>query len=528
MLIWLAEIDALVLGTTPRAITLRVASSPVGYNHPSAAGLYLPYLKDVANIRRSLVAPSRTFGEAQTDVGTMTISNVDGELDAWFSYAYGRPARVLLGEHDAPYSSFTPIMTGIIEQSGGDRNSIAFKFKDASAVLDAPVSPAIYAGTNSGVTGREGGKKDIKGQHKITIYGKPRNVTPDPINVNNNIYALNHTLSGALAPIQSLNAVRFNGSAWAISGYDATMDALEAATVTVGEVRVCLSAAALKRGGGAITGTLTVDATTATSAAQNRVAAVAKALLMSAGIAESNIDVGSLDSDAPWEVGVVIHEETARAALNALLGESAIWYALNQHGVYQLRLVRAPTGNPVAAFKRFAYPEVAALGEYQIITLEPQFSSIKETSTPAWRVSVNYDRRFTVQDKDALAYAIGEEDKEYYSREYSTAAVEDAVIRTRHPNAEELTFNTLITNETHAIQLANHLFALYSIQRQIYSVTVHYDGEISALVDLGDVVKLIYPRYGLNQGKLGRIISMYYNAKSKTLEMEVWTWAHPC
>jgi hypothetical protein len=523
MLIWLAEIDALVPGPTPQEITLRVASSPVGYHHPSAAGLYLPYLKDVANIRRSVVAPSRTFGEAQTDVGTMTISNVDGELDEWFTYGYGRPARVLLGEHDAPYSGFIPIMTGFIEQSGGDRNSISFRFKDRSAELDMPVSPSLYAGTNSGVMGREGTAKDVKGQHKITVFGKPRNVTPDPINANNNIYGLNHGSGGALDAIHTLDAVRFNGSPWTIAGYDSTMDALEASTVTNGQVRVCLSAGALKRGGGAITGTLTTDVTESSTVAQNRIAAVAKALLMSVGVQSSQINVGTLDADAPWEVGLVIREQSVRDALNMLLGESGIWYAPNQYGVYQLRLVTPPSGTPVATFKRFAYPETAALDEYMIIDLQPQFSSIKETSTPAWRVIVNYDKRWTVQDKDALAAAIGEENKEYYSREYSAVTAEDTNVRSLYPNAEELTFNTLITNQTHANQLAAHLLALYSAPRQIYSVTVHYDGEISQIVDLGDVVRLVYPRFGLQEGKLGRIISMYYNAKSKTLEMEVWT-----
>ena len=523
-LIWLAEIDAGVIGPPQSEITLRVASAPYGYNHASAPRLYLPYLQDVANIRRSLVAPSRTFGEVQLDTGTMTVQNTDGELDEWFDYAYGRSARILLGDHMAAYSSFQPVISGRIDQASGDRSTITFRFQDRTKELDRLVSPAVYAGTNSGTSGHEGIPQDIGGQHKIMILGKPRNISPDPVNVNNNIYAVSHDQSGALTAVSEFSEIRLNGSVWTITGDNPDLATLEAQVVINGNVQTCLAGGALKRGGGSnVTGALTLDVVGSATAAENNIAAIATRLIKAAGVASSDIDAGTLASDAPWEVGMVIRDETSRDALNALLAQSGIWYAPNQQGIYQLRLVTPPGGTPVATFKPFNFPAVAAIGEYQIETLEPELSSVKELSTPAWRVTVNYDKRFVVQSKDSLADAIGEAAKEYYSREYSAVVQENQTIRDFYPDAQELTFNTLITNQTHATALATHLFGLYSVPRQIYRLTAHYDDALVTAVDLGDVVKLIHPRFGLANGKLGRVISMLFNSRTAVLEMEVWT-----
>jgi hypothetical protein len=513
------EIEAGIASSPPQEITLRLTNDNLGYNHPTAPAPYTHILSKVVNIQRSIAAPRRTFGAAQISTGTIEVLNT-GELDEWFSYAYGRPARVLVGFNDAPYDEFTLIISGRIEQPSGDNSRIIFRFQDRTKELERPVSPVTYAGDNSGTTGREGTPQDIGGQHKIQTRGVVKNISPDPINANNQIFAVNHDGDGELAAVESIDAVLVNGSPWNNIGDEATIAALEAASVTQGNFRTCLAAGALKAGG-TWQGALTCDVTVG-SGASNRIAAVARSLLMSVGVDAGAIDLGTLDSDAPWIVGSLVRGESAREALNDLLGESAIWYAPNNNGVYQLRLVQLPTGAPVVTLKPFDYPNVAGAGDFQITELRPEFSSLAEAAIPAWRVTVNYLKRWTVQDKDALAAAIGLENKEFYSREYSKVVIDNPSIRDFYPDAAELEFNTLLIEESDATSLTQHLFDVYSIPHQLYRVTASLDPAVAS-VQLGDVVRLQHPRYGLAAGKLGRVIGEQFDAVNNLATFEVWT-----
>ena len=519
-LIWLVEIEAGIASSPPEEIVLRLTNDPKGYNAPTAPAPYVHILSKVVNIQRTISASRRTFGEATISTGTIEVAN-SGDLDEWFSYAYGRPARVLVGYNDAPYDEFKVVISGRVEQASGDARRIVFRFQDRTKELDRIVSPVTYAGDNSGTTGREGTADDVGGAHKIQVRGVNINVSPDPINAANQVFAVNHDGDGELKAVHSIDGVRVNGSPWNNIGDEATIAALEAASVTQGNFRTCLAAGALKAGG-TWQGALTCDVTTSGTAANNRIANVARDLLLSVGVVSADIDLGTLDTDAPWTVGVVNRGETARELLNSLLGESAIWYAPNSSGVYELRLVELPTGAPVVTLKPFDFPNRAAAGEFQIVDLTPEFSSIAEISLPAWRVTVNYGRRWTVQDKDGLAAAIGLEAKEFYSREYSKVSVFDDDIKAFYPDAPELEFTTLLKNESDAQALAQHLFDVYSVPHALYRVTACLCPAV-AEVQLGDVVRLIHPRYGLSAGKLGRVIGEQFDAVNNTAVLEVWT-----
>lgn len=524
---WLCEIVAGVSGS-PSNETLYASS--VGYNHPSAPGFYPARIIDAANIKRNIVSARRTFGESDITGGEVRLNNIDRFYDEWFDKGYGFECRLLLGDDKDAYDQYDVIMVGKVEQPSGDRDSIVFRFRSRQLELERLISPEYYAGTNSGVNGTEGTQNDIKGVNKIRVFGKPKNVTPDPANANIRLYAFNHDKAGVLAPVNSI-VQRLNGSPWTNNADYATVASLQAASISQGEYETSLANGVERLGGSAPgeTGGITADVVESATPSENQAASVFNRLLLDAEVDVSDIsssDIAQIATDAPYDVGVVVRGESYKEVLDMLSTSIGGWYAENSLGVYNVRRLVDPNGGSptavsVATFKRASYPNTLATDEFEIREIDRVVSSDEGRGVPAWRITVNYDRLWTVQDKNALATGLSDETREYYGREYRSITVENSSIRAQFPEAVELEFDTLLVNENDATDLANHFMELYGVQRSIYRVTVGI-GCACQTIDLGDVVTLEYPRYGLQNGKQFVIIGMQYNAKTFEIEMELW------
>ncbi len=527
-LVWLAEITA-GTGASPSTEVLRVASAPYGYNHPSAAGYYAPAIKQAANLRRQIVAGGRSFGSSQLAYGELVIENINGEYDAWLDYGYGFEGKLLLGDHLADYSTFVTVISGTIEQAIGDLKEVVFRFRDRQLELDREVSPAVYAGTNSGTTGLEGLANDIKGQNKIRVFGKVRNITPDALNTSDQVFGVNHDKSGGFDPISTLDAVRVNGSAWTFNANYASAAALQAASPpTQGRYDTSV-ADALFRMGGTIGGQVTCDVTENATANNNRIPELISRLLLDAGVSSGDIsssDKTALQAVANYDAGLLIKSETYRQVLDMLAASYAGWYAPNRLGVYNFKQITDPNGSPTptiaATFRRFIWPEVAAAGDYKIETLERLVSNDEGRGVPAWKITVNYQRNWTVQDGGSIAAAVSEANRARYGLEYRSVTVTNATVRNQYPEAVELTFDTVLDSETDATTLANHYLDLYGVRRNLYRLVAEYDADLAGAIDLGDVVRVFYPRFDLTNGKLFNIHGILYDARAKTVELELW------
>ena len=526
-LIWLAEITA-GTGESPTTDVLRVASAPYGYNHPSAAGFYAPVIKQAANLRRAIVAGGRSFGGSSLAYGELVIENINGEYDAWLDYGYGFEGKLLLGDHLADYSTFITVIKGTVEQATGDLKDVVFRFRDRQLELDREISPAVYAGTNSGVTGLEGLAGDIKGQNKIRVFGKVKNITADILNSSDQVLGFNHDKAGGFDPVSTIDAVRVNGSAWTFNANYANAAALQGASPPTQGRYDSSVADALIRMGGTIGGQVTCDVTENATADNNRIPELVSRLLLDAGVSSGDIsaaDKTELQGVANFDAGLLIKAETYRAALDMLAASYAGWYAPNRLGVYNFRQISDPSGSPVtiaATFKRFIYPEVAGLGDYKIEQLERLVSNDEGRGVPAWKITVNYSRNWTVQDGGSIAAAVSEADRARYGLEYRSVTVTNEAIKTQYPEAIELVFDTVLDAEADATTLANHYLDLYGVRRNLYRLVAEYDVDLAEAIDLGDVVRVFYPRFGLDNGGLFNIHGILYDARAKTVELELW------
>lgn len=521
--IYLAEITAQVdvYGTQD---TLRVASAPLGYNHPTGPGVFLPQLLQPALLQRHIIGAARTQGGSEVAFGELVVDNTTGELDDWLSYGYGSPVTIYIGSKTTAYSSLTTIMAGRVEQPTADNKTITFRIKDRQIELDKPASRARYAGTNSGSSGIEGTANDLKGKAKIRARGKVLNVDVDQVNTTQQIFALNHTSNGLSAAVTSIEAVRNNGVAWTVGTNRADLAALQAATPAQGVYDTCLSLGLIKLGGTIGSGAITADYTVGTTT-DLYPANVIDWLLRDAGIDPYDIhatDITQLATDAPYDCGIVIREESYRAALDAIAESVLGWYAPDRLGIYNARMIKSPTGASAAVLRPFTFGNKAAASDFELISIVRNVTQDEGRGVPAWRVTVNYARMWLVQDKDGLAASVTEANKQKFSQQYRSVVAENAAIKDQFPEAVEITIDTLLVDETDAQAIADVALLLYGTRRDLFTVTASYDATLAAAVDLGDVVEVYHPRFNLAAGRQFNIHGFTNDARARRVEMELW------
>lgn len=554
MLVWLATIIGRK-SPTEQAV-LRVASFP-GFNAPDSPGFFAPAIKQPAKIKRHIVAGGRPgeggrlFGASEVSYGALVVDNITGEYDAWLSYGYGDPAIIQLVDSAAAYASAVTVLTGVIEQATGDSKELVFRFRDRLAELDLPVQPSTYLGTG----GLEGQPASLKGKPKIRLFGACKNIDADPVDPTQNIFSCNHTKAGAAAPLASAPAVRVNGQASVFSADYASEAALRAATVAQGYFATANALGLLRVGGTIGQGQVTADCTERTTSAENHIASLLNRLLLDAGVSGADIiagDITQLEIDAPYEAGSIFRGETYREALDLLRIGALAWVAPNRLGQYNIRRIKAPgvtedggtylvddsgalpvddggayvvldtKAATVATFKPYTYPNVAGANDFEIRSIEPLVSSDDSKGVPAWQITVNYLKLGTVQSSDALAAAVPEADKAFYSQQYRSITREDATIKNHYPNAVSLSFDTLLTQQADATALADDLLALLGVRRELFRVVASYTIPLAQALDLGDVVRLFYPRFGLENGKLFNVHGIEYDAQQGEVELELW------
>lgn len=81
----------------------------------------------------------------------------------------------------------------------------------------------------------------------------------------------------------------------------------------------------------------------------------------------------------------------------------------------------------------------------------------------------------------------------------TTAPQEDSAVLTRHPMATELTFTTLMQNNSDAVAFALEILGLRKLDRwnwACYVNKINYPG-----LEIGMTITITYPRFGLQAGK---------------------------
>lgn len=260
-------------------------------------------------------------------------------------------------------------------------------------------------------------------------------------------------------------------------------------------------------------GLVTADVLQGAAAANRTAAQLWTVALTKAGYAGTwNAgDVTALDAANSAVCGDWISEETSIAAvLDRCAAAVGAWWGVDLSGVYRIKQFTAPTGT-------------------SLITWEPndllrplQRVAARDASRglPTWRTIVRYGRNFAVQQQD-LAAGVSDARRAFLALEWREAKAEDAAVQTVHTLAAQTVEETLLSSASDAGTEATRRQTLRGVLRNRYLVVVAFTDETKAL-DLGDIVTLQVPRYGLTAGVKFRIIGVEPDAAAETITFTVW------
>jgi len=428
-----------------------------------------PSLETPANVERALFSAGATTGEASIGFGEIVLANAHGRYDAWPDIAFdGRPCIVKTIKTDpvtgAPlwaYKDAPVLIRGTVESVDltDAFTTVRLRFYDRLADLDRPLQTARYGGTT--VAGGQGadGTADLKDTLKPRIYGTKLNVAPVDVNP----FDLIRQVSDR--PCTSITAYD-GGLPLASAGDFADVAALIAAPLQPGQYATALSLG-LFRLGGTPASAVTADVTAAGAAGA---AEIARQMLLDAGLGETEIDGASFDALQAKNgaaCGIALSgEESVLGAVTRVLRSVGGWIVPDGAGVFSVGRLELPTGAPIAAFQEWQC-------RGRIERLAP---SDGNRGVPAYRVVVRYGQLGRVQGDNEVAGAVAAERRAALALEWRQVAAENAAVKDRFLQAQEMTFDTCLVSAGDAQAEAQRLLAIYSARRDVWRIGVDMAG----------------------------------------------------
>lgn len=200
----------------------------------------------------------------------------------------------------------------------------------------------------------------------------------------------------------------------------------------------------------------------------------------------------------------------------------AIEPALNSCGFYVAGITADPLflGHIIIGLIGTTSTTGLTLTEPQIIDLERVPSEDETRGIPAWRVTVNYRRKYTTLTRDQLAGSLSEADIAAYAQEWRSVSASDVDVLDQYPNAPEIIRYSVTTDATEAQTEADRVLAQCGVRRDIYKCTV--SASLTRGIGLGMRVSLTYPRFSMGSGVLLWVLGMTPNYTDETTELLLW------
>jgi len=475
---------------------------------------FAPRLAVPASFELSVYKDGVTGGASDGGWGEIELTALDGGLDYLADYALDGRRFVLSRTSTGRADAATVVMTGVVESFELTWSRLVLHIRDRKAKLEEPIQETLYAGTNNGPGGLEG-DESLKGQEKPLCFGKCLNVTPAEVNASDRMYQVH---DGA---IEAVDAVYDKGAALEFAADYADAAALQAATFAAGQYATCL-AEGLFRLWTAPAGDVTADIRgDAMGGYVDHVAGILERIVRErAGLVDADLalpDLAALAAAAPAEVGIYLgpgDSEDMDAVLDALCRSVGAWWAFDRMGVLRCGRFEAPAGDPAATFTTLEIRDREGVEK-----LPPDDLG---NGVPIWRVSLSSQRNWTVQDKDRLAGVVQDDAERvaWLAEETRTALAEDAAVKTAHPLSPVLEVETLLTGAADAATEAARLLALYSTRRDRFNVQLK--PKHAEAIQLGDVVELRLPRFGLSAGKLFTVLGLTLELEDDYVEVDLY------
>lgn len=486
----IGEASTIRICAATREMITRASDDPA--NQP-----FIGTLKRAARLDRSIVG-ARGFGEFSETWGELELINAEADYDSYIGdYAIdGRRVLIKMGRPGDPYADFVTLFDGSAQTWTIDEDAVRVRLRDNAFKLEVPAQPNVYAGTGD----LEGGG-DLAGKRKPRAFGRLSNVTPALVIPGEVLYQAND------GPVQAVSAVYDSGVALTFSADYATAALLRAATLVEGAYATCLAAGLIRLGGaafGQVTCDLQGDKTggtyvETTAGIVRRIVATATEVADPGRLLAFTFD--DLDAAQPAAVGYYLDPQstlTAAEAVAQLMGGIGGWAGFTPAGLLEVRRFDAPVAIAAAYYTKQDLVDIARLALPEGI------------DPPPWRFRVAYNRNWTVQTD--LAGVVAETDPDrvaYLAQPYELAVSAEAdgmAIAADHPlAADPEPVEAFFATEAAALAEAGRLLDLYGSARSLYRFRVKHR---QFAHEIGQVINLDYPRWGLDGGRYLRIVAL--------------------
>lgn len=448
---------------------------------------YNSRIKQPAIIRRSCWKDKTNGGQSEVSYGAVVNVNIDGGLDYLMPYGFhGREITLIRGEvreDTAPVPIWDIVFQGKMARPYIGRTTFNLHLRDRQGDLSKPLCSSVYAGTNVGDVGLEGGE-EIAGQHKPRIFGRPKNIPAICANKVKRIYQVN---DGALL---SISDVKDRGKSLTKAADYANLADMLANAPLDGSYRAWPGGGYFRLGADPV-GLVTCTATQGTAAGDRTCAKVINAILTgSGGVLPANIstaDLNALDAVQSCELGLHFQDNISCGdAIDRVCKSAGAWWNFDRVDMFRIKRFNAPTG--VA---------VLSLTDIEIVDIEPV--NLEWCDVPVWTSTIKYGLNVVVQKTD-IADGVDIDTRIALAQEYLQKVTSNAAIKTAYPLAGELVFETdfvagAITTEN------TRRFNLYNVQRYGYKVVVRLTQSQFALIGLGAEINIKINRFQLDAGK---------------------------
>lgn len=444
--------------------------------------IYEPRVIEALNFQRSMFQSGKVGGQSIPSFGSIVLSNADGGLDDFATYAWdGRDVVVKVGEKGGNLSQHFTIFKGKSKSVEFNDLTLNVVIRDGQDQFTRTFPPNTYGGT-----GGTDGSGIMNGLPKPLCFGEVFNISPVLVQESETGGAIYQVHDGA---IEEIVAVYQNGVE--ISGV----------TPDLSNGRFTLSAA--------VTGIITCDVKGAkpSGSYKETVGEIIRHIASEYGglTDPDDFDTQSftdLDTANNATVGCYITDfSDILMTLDELANSIGAFYGFDRSGQFNVGRFELPTGTADLELDSTNIIEIQRL----------------PTDIPHFQVNVKYKKNYTQLTEVELDAS--PDDRDFMLREGGVESATAAGVQTIYPNSTILEIDSKLVSSSAASTEASRLATLYGTQRDIYRVRVKTQ---PFTLKLNDVVKITFARFDLTSGKLFRVISLFEDAAVNEVTLELW------
>ena len=472
------------------------------------------------NFSSSVPGPTRDAKRSNNSFGSISLINSDGELDgivdrSWEgselmikvggSYNVG-----LKGESKIPFWDFFEVVKASVSSIKWDQDRIIIEISDkGDKLVSKNIQPVLYEGGGP----LEGGD-GLKGKPIPLCFGEVQNISPVLIDEVNLIYQIHD------GSIEHVYDVRDSGVS--LSFNRDVLDILsEDVSLGDGEYNTDLSKGYIRLNsppeGGVTTDVKGYNLGGYVYSAGNIMILIATKYLGLDLDRDIHVDsIQNADEDRSMGFYTGISPVQVSTIFNQLVKGINSFWCFSKVGQLCAEKYYAPENEN--SEKNITSSGVSDAGLQREVALPP-----------VWRCIVRHSKSWSIQSDKNLAASIRESKIDenlrkisLYGEEYRQVISEDYSILKKYPNAREITVDTLLTglnSESNAQIEADDRLARDKVDRGTYRIIL-----VDTILEyeLGNVVSMSFPRYGLDSGKNFLVIGFKEDSSSNTTEVTLY------